>query len=60
MNIQAGFSKADLMEILPETKSCEMPLSAQGFYLSKSEELSPFNEYVAFTTSVVLSYSRVL
>ena len=42
MNIKAGFSKADLMEILPETKSCEMPLSAQGFYLSRSDDHSFF------------------
>ena len=42
MNIKAGFSKADLMEILPEEKSCEIPLSAHGFYLSRSDDHSFF------------------
>ena len=42
MNIQAGFSKIDLMEILPEKRSCEMPLSARGFYLSGTNSGSFF------------------
>lgn len=42
MSVYAGFAKVDLMEILPEKRRCEMPLSGRGFYLEQAEKRSFF------------------
>ena len=42
MTISAGFSKVDLMDIMPEQRHTEMPVSARGFYLSGNGKSSFF------------------
>ncbi|MBO5722918.1 MAG: hypothetical protein J6S19_07365 [Lentisphaeria bacterium] len=42
MSVYVGFSKVDLMDVMPEKRRCEMPLSGRGFYLAQAEKCSFF------------------
>jgi hypothetical protein len=42
MSVLVGFSKVNLMDVLPEDKPCSMPILGIGFYLEQEEKKSFF------------------